>query len=787
MKRLCLIFFLLFTAALPAQENAQSKEKANELWVFAEGLFERTWYKDAIKEYDNFLKQFPKSDKVQSVRWRLYECWSKLNENDQMMAALDDFIKNEKDPIQKQKARMNLARMLFDLNKQDEALKIYESINQKNGGASLWESARYEAARIFLKKGKEGEAFLRFRQLSSLDYQGKSSVRAYAIFALATMLSEKNQSAEAIKQYNRLTVVKGTPAEIAENSWYNLGVIYFTSAKYDLGHSAFMEVVNNFPNGTYKESAINQAARCHIQQAKQLEALQVLKQNDKATGRIALERDYLKGYIHWQMKQYEEAVKLFDICINHEIDLYREEAGYNKINCLHDMGKHQAVLDEIDKYLKLYKKTIYLADLYYTAGQNAEKLKKFPIAEKHFSNSLKSYVGEWELVDSAYFALARVLNVQSKFTEEAKLWVELSKRERSEYKETALLKGSEAWFRAKNAEESLKLLKIYLKDYPKGTDIHYARNRIAEIYILNGQYKKASDFLTKVLGGEVKPDHKPALQSVLGRVYYYQKDYENAIKFLNLCLAGENISKELKSDCQVYIGFSRIASGKEAEGIKNLAAAFENRQDFSALLSFSEESAVALLLEKYNYNKVAMAVYQRLSQANDPKIKISGLLGFARLALVSEKPETGLAHLKTVLELCSEKDLLERVAALSIMGEIYLKTAKKDQALQTFDFALKMKAGDATSISRSLYGMASILKEQKAFDKARRYSNQAFILYNDAVYAPKAMFLSLQCSVLTSRKKEAEQTAGELKKKFPLYFAKIEVQDYLKEHDINTD
>ena len=67
------------------------------------------------------------------------------------------------------------------------------------------------------------------------------------------------------------------------------------------------------------------------------------------------------------------------------------------------------------------------------------------------------------------------------------------------------------------------------------------------------------------------------------------------------------------------------------------------------------------------------------------------------------------------------------------------------------------------------------------------YANQVFILNSDPEYCPKAMFLAMQTLILTSRKKEAEQTAVELKKKFPLYFAKIEVQDYLKENGIKTD
>ena len=243
----------------------------------------------------------------------------------------------------------------------------------------------------------------------------------------------------------------------------------------------------------------------------------------------------------------------------------------------------------------------------------------------------------------------------------------------------------------------------------------------------------------------------------------------------------------MSSDCLVYIGFSHIANDKEAEGVKSLATAFEGRQDFATLLNFEEENAIALLLEKYKYLKIAESIYNRLKNADKRKMKISGLMGMARLSLGKENPESGLEFLNQVLELCTEADLVERVGAMSIMGEIYFKTGKKEQALQTFDFALKMKAGDEKSICRSLYGMAVILKNKKDYDQARRYANQVFILYNDEDYSPRAMFLSLQCSLLTSRKKEVTQTAKELKKKFPLYFAKIEVQDYLKEHGINTD
>ena len=119
-----------------------------------------------------FYQKYPESSLIQNVRWRIYECHEKLGNDNQVLQALNDYIINEKDLVKERRARMNKARLLFDQDDLNGALNIYEAIDRKVDEGKLWESASYESARIYLQQSKQGEAFLRFRQLASLKYNG---------------------------------------------------------------------------------------------------------------------------------------------------------------------------------------------------------------------------------------------------------------------------------------------------------------------------------------------------------------------------------------------------------------------------------------------------------------------------------------------------------------------------------------------------------------------------------------------------------------------------------------
>ena len=207
----------------------------------------------------------------------------------------------------------------------------------------------------------------------------------------------------------------------------------------------------------------------------------------------------------------------------------------------------------------------------------------------------------------------------------------------------------------------------------------------------------------------------------------------------------------------------------------------------SEVLQENEELDIAQLLERFHYTKAAEAIYGRLSSSKVFKNKLSSMLGLSRTSMEGTRYKASLAILTKVLDLCKKNNLIERVAALSLQGEIYRILDKNDQAYQVFEFALGLKGGDERSICRILYGMAQLLKQRKEYTEARRYANRVFIMYKDPKYSPKALFLSVQLLHIKGRLKEEKQILSELKKNYPLYFAKIEVQDYLKEHGIKSD
>ncbi|NQZ58644.1 MAG: hypothetical protein HRT88_14405 [Lentisphaeraceae bacterium] len=397
-------------------------------------------------------------------------------------------------------------------------------------------------------------------------------------------------------------------------------------------------------------------------------------------------------------------------------------------------------------------------------------------------------MGAWESVDACHYALAEVLKSLKKYGEEALVWQDLAKRENSNFRSEAMLNGAEAWIAAQNSNKALLLLQNYAKDFPRGSEIFFVKKRIAEVLIEAGRYADASTFIMELLKGEklvVKESQR--LRAVLGQVYYLQKNYSAAVKSLLLVWQTTDLQEDLRLEVGVYLGYSNISLKKEADAAKILAVIALMSNGLSKMLEEAEELDVARLLERFHYLQAADAIYTRVSKSKALKNKLQSLLGLGRTAMERQKHAVALKLLGKVLDLCAKANLAERVSALSLQGEIYSILNKNDQAYQTFEFALRLKGGDQRSMCRILYGMAQLLKQREDYTESRRYANRVFIMYKDPLYAPKALFLSVQLLHIKGKLKEEKQILRELKQNFPLYFAKIEVQDYLKEHGIKSD
>ena len=137
--------------------------------------------------------------------------------------------------------------------------------------------------------------------------------------------------------------------------------------------------------------------------------------------------------------------------------------------------------------------------------------------------------------------MARVLNVQKKFVEEAQVWEELTLRVDSEYRSSAFIRGGEAWINASKPNEALEILKKYLSNFSEGQEAFFVKNRIIEVLLVDHRYDDAVVFLKQMLATQVKDSEKAVLQSVLGRVYYYQGKFKDALDSLELCLKKKSL------------------------------------------------------------------------------------------------------------------------------------------------------------------------------------------------------------------------------------------------------
>jgi TolA-binding protein len=90
-----------------------------------------------------------------------------------------------------------------------------------------------------------------------------------------------------------------------------------------------------------------------------------------------------------------------------------------------------------------------------------------------------------------------------------------------------------------------------------------ALTRVCEIYIGNKNYTSALPFLKRLESIADIPQNRTFAQSNLMKGYYEQKNYDQTIAYAEKVLETENIDDRIKSDAQIMIARSAIATGNE--------------------------------------------------------------------------------------------------------------------------------------------------------------------------------------------------------------------------------
>ncbi|MEC8832955.1 MAG: tetratricopeptide repeat protein, partial [Bacteroidota bacterium] len=479
------------------------------------------------------------------------------------------------------------------------AMQLLEE-NQNYASKETYQKvAYYRGVELFIDGDYEG-AWERFdKSLKSAD---NTNFEARALYWKAESAYRLNRFEEALVDFVRF---QNSPAAKSLSEYeqldYNLGYSYFKLKDYNNAISYFQNVVSsNAIDDQRKNDGYLRLGDSYFVNSKYQLAKKAYDTSSKMNGP---ERDYAAfqktlcdgflGNNAGKIDGLNEFLRMFPR------SSLRDDALFELGNTLISNNQENLGLQTYDRIVNEFSGSKFAPRgllrsglVHYNASRNQQALDKLKEVVQKYPNTQEAkqavataklvYVDEGRV--SEYAAWARNLDfVEVTDTELDNASFESAERKQFEGKTAAAIRGYEDYLNefpnglhAQNA--NFALAQLYFADGEKekalpkykavadsgnGEYTEQALTRVCEIYVDKQDYNSAIPYLKRLERTADISENKTFAQSNLMKGFYGQKDYSQTIAYAEKVLNAPKIDDRIKSDAQIMIARSAIATDNE--------------------------------------------------------------------------------------------------------------------------------------------------------------------------------------------------------------------------------
>ncbi|MEO9894497.1 tetratricopeptide repeat protein [Aurantibacter sp.] len=383
---------------------------------------------------------------------------------------------------------------------------------------------------------------------------------------------------------------------------YNLAYTYFKLKDYGQAIASYNSYAGSGTNDTHKlYDTYLRMGDSYFVTSKYWPAIETY---NKALALSGPEKDYAAyhkaisyGFVGKQDTKIQE---LTSFVSKYSKSTLKDDALYELGNTYITSGQEAQGLQSYDRLINEYGGSSLVPQammrqglVYYNSGNNEKALERF-----------KSVVNQFPKTQEAIQAVAtaKLIYVDTGRVDEYAAWVrDLDFVEVTDSElDNATYESAEKQLRDGNKDAAMRAYEKYLKDFPNGSHSvnahfnlaqlyfgksqketalpHYkfvadtgageyteqALTRVCEIYIGLNDYGTALPYLQRLESQANIQQNKIFAQSNLMKGYYEQKNYDQTIAYAEKVLATPSIDNRIKSDAQIFIARSAIATNDEA-------------------------------------------------------------------------------------------------------------------------------------------------------------------------------------------------------------------------------
>ena len=740
---------------------AESPEQAQI--DFANGLFQREFFKEAAEEYQAYLDKCPEGEHVKTALYRLGEALYAAQQYEEALKAFDRLLGLDLDELTRQRALLSKGEVLHFLKRPADAVLVLEPLTGEEVAPDVRARALYQTGKLSAESDDTAAAIKAFKTL--IDNVPESRFVPFARYQLAFVYLAREEVEQAAVEFSGAAGDSRAEPELRMESRYRAAEAYDRIGWFGAAVKAYEQLKHDFPDSEYAHRAEYGYAWALYHAGKYAEAAAageafIQKHPDLPE---AIGVHYLLGNCLQQQKQYERALEVYTgIRKEHNDSPFAARSHYKIAWCLYLSGKTQEAREEALAFLRAPRDESLVGDTAFLLGS-------IMASEEDYDNAYE----EFRLVAEKYAG--------------------------GEFGAEALYKAGECLAQLGRTDEAAKVFETFANQYPAHTLTEQAILRAGDAELSAAAFDAAVEKYKKILEAPGDPGMEENTLYRLAITYHNMKNHEASANTFRTIIEkfpdsrhtaeahfriAEYLLREGKDPVKVIESYE-AAMAVDPDGdlagraLKGLALARYEMKDHDAaaelfLRLMTEYRRVPLneqtyawvgqrLFDQQKWDQ-AVAAFNALLEAN-PDYPNPERVRFkiAECREAAGKPSEAIKLYQAVVDLAPRTSAA--VDARFRMAKLYEAQNKPKEAFTLYEEAANMDTGDTAA--RARFRLGELYEEKEELDAAVRSYMRVAILFLHEELSPKALWRAGQCLERSDSVAQANKRYEELIQDYP--------------------
>lgn len=730
-------------------------------------LFETGDYRNAIRSFENYLKNYPIDEDAPYSAYYMAMSYYQLTNNQRALQILEDLEKQYPNAPIIEDVKFRIAKIYFEDQKIDIAYIRFKEFENSYPNSKYLPETLYTIGKILFQKGTTQQIQTNLVYDSAIYFQKasefQSPIRPYALFNSGVSFLLIGQYSNSKDTFSRLIEqfsISSDPniKEMVNEATYQLAKIYRTTEDYENSIKTYKLAISQ--SGKFSTKSVIELSDLLNNLGNYDDAISILSQYTN-TPEILLKYAEI---IQTKDSETSEKILLSLITLETNTDI-KNQSIIEILKILLKRGKYETIISNFRTFLTNSTDEYTTSFLYFALGEANLNLRDFRSAISSYSQVSHPLLKEDATEGIAYsHYLSENYQLAIKFYQEL-----ITKYNSEKYRDRALYLLGVCYERIKQNEEAKK---YYQQLIQTGKDNKYISSGLVNlgwIYIREKRFDEAIILIQNNIQKYQEPGIYEHLSEILAWAYDGKGDQTKGIEILRNLVLQKDIPDIQKVRYYNYISLFYEKSGNLQKALDVIEKELLPMVNFKNLTNHIVESIgriIEISLKTKNEAKARTYITELKNKYLSIQKSYEYIYNFAEYLYSNNKYEEAGREFLIVARQSQDKNLSDE--AYFWAGWSYYNANKQQDAINIFnEFVNNSKSSKVSSV---LLTLGDIMVNQRRFQEARNYYQRIINEfknspeYNEAVIRLSRISSTQQRTELSQQSQQVQQPEQTLQK-----------------------